>query len=400
MKDPIAIIETSVDECAAAVRAAFSALREAEARATKAAEKAAASREKSERDSAVASRTAEEAKVRRLELGRELVKARKAWPARGPKAKGWGELLEREGIEQQTALNYMRLAGFVDEISQTDGHVLEIPTYAEAGIDRRPRARDDQPDPQDLPSLESSWTTPVTPVDPVDEPTTPARTGGRGKPDWLMRALVRDYSRPGDLICDPLAGFGSTLIAARDEGRRSIGAEIDHATWSVAPHATGIDLRFGDWREVLGDSGIVDTIITDPPYSARTHESSPKFGNAREDGSPLDGLGPSYASWSPEDVEAFVAAWAPRCRGWMVALTDHHLIPAWEAAYEKADRYSFAPVGVAIVGMTVRLCGDGPSSWLLYAMVSRPRSLSRWATLPGAYLGTKGRELDVRDVAA
>jgi ParB-like chromosome segregation protein Spo0J len=51
--------------------------------------------------------------------------------------------------------------------------------------------------------------------------------GGRGKPSWLMEALVGDYSRPGDLVCDPLAGWGSTLAAAQALGRRSVGSEID-----------------------------------------------------------------------------------------------------------------------------------------------------------------------------
>lgn len=55
-----------------------------------------------------------------------------------------------------------------------------------------------------------------------------------GKPLWLMRALVRDYSRPGDLICDPCAGGATTLIAAALEGRRSIGAEIDPDTYAKA----------------------------------------------------------------------------------------------------------------------------------------------------------------------
>lgn len=41
-----------------------------------------------------------------------------------------------------------------------------------------------------------------------------------------MQAVVRDYSRRGDLVCDPHAGSGTTLIAAAAEGRRSVGAEI------------------------------------------------------------------------------------------------------------------------------------------------------------------------------
>ena len=47
-----------------------------------------------------------------------------------------------------------------------------------------------------------------------------------GKPLRLMRAIVRDYSRPGDLIVDPCAGAGTTLLAARLEGRRGVGAEM------------------------------------------------------------------------------------------------------------------------------------------------------------------------------
>jgi site-specific DNA-methyltransferase (adenine-specific) len=46
-----------------------------------------------------------------------------------------------------------------------------------------------------------------------------------GKPLWLMQSLVRDYSRPGDLVCDPCAGGGTTLLAAAIEGRRAVGAE-------------------------------------------------------------------------------------------------------------------------------------------------------------------------------
>lgn len=54
------------------------------------------------------------------------------------------------------------------------------------------------------------------------------------KPEWLMQALVRDYSEPGDLIVDPFAGTGSTLLAARLQGRRSLGAECDLATYAYA----------------------------------------------------------------------------------------------------------------------------------------------------------------------
>lgn len=54
------------------------------------------------------------------------------------------------------------------------------------------------------------------------------------KTQWIMRSLVRDYSRPGDLILDPCAGGGSTLIAAAAEGRHALGAEMDPASRELA----------------------------------------------------------------------------------------------------------------------------------------------------------------------
>lgn len=55
-----------------------------------------------------------------------------------------------------------------------------------------------------------------------------------GKPLGIMRAIVRDYSRPGDLICDPCAGGGTTLLAALTEGRRAVGAEMDPKHYEIA----------------------------------------------------------------------------------------------------------------------------------------------------------------------
>jgi len=49
-----------------------------------------------------------------------------------------------------------------------------------------------------------------------------------------MRAIVRDYSRPGELVCDPCAGGGTTLLAAVLEGREAIGTELDPKTFELA----------------------------------------------------------------------------------------------------------------------------------------------------------------------
>lgn len=46
------------------------------------------------------------------------------------------------------------------------------------------------------------------------------------KPLGLMRDLIEDYSQPNETVCDPFAGSGTTLMAARQLGRRCIGAEV------------------------------------------------------------------------------------------------------------------------------------------------------------------------------
>lgn len=47
------------------------------------------------------------------------------------------------------------------------------------------------------------------------------------KPPDLMRQLVADFTQPGDLILDPYAGGGSTLLAAAELGRAWYGYEKD-----------------------------------------------------------------------------------------------------------------------------------------------------------------------------
>ena len=163
-----------------------------------------------------------------------------------------------------------------------------------------------------------------------------------------------------------------------------------------------IDLRLGLWQDALADVEMVDAVITDPPYSEKTHSGSDQGAmttsgvviraNGRVETKQYNRRLITYAAWTEADVNAFVDSWAPRCRGWFCSITDHTLAPHWAAALERHGRYVFAPLPIVETGSRVRLTGDGPSSWTCWLVVARPKSeeFRKWGTLPGAYIG-RGR---------
>jgi DNA modification methylase len=56
-----------------------------------------------------------------------------------------------------------------------------------------------------------------------------------GKPVYLLRQLIESSSCLGETVLDPFAGHGPTLVAARIEGRKAIGIELDerHAEQAI-----------------------------------------------------------------------------------------------------------------------------------------------------------------------
>jgi len=64
----------------------------------------------------------------------------------------------------------------------------------------------------------------------------PERTGlhPTEKPRRLMSEIIADFTNPGELICDPFMGSGTTGVAAVMAGRRFVGIELNETYFDLA----------------------------------------------------------------------------------------------------------------------------------------------------------------------
>lgn len=92
----------------------------------------------------------------------------------------------------------------------------------------------------------------------------------------LLDYLIRNYTRPGDLVLDPMGGTGSLFLGLAVGGRRVVCGELEAwlrrilesnrrraAAWAPA---SGLAYQ-GDATKLPLASGSVDAIITSPPYA-------------------------------------------------------------------------------------------------------------------------------------
>ncbi|WP_435818687.1 TRM11 family SAM-dependent methyltransferase [Micromonospora aurantiaca (nom. illeg.)] len=117
---------------------------------------------------------------------------------------------------------------------------------------------------------------------------------------------VAAYTRPGDLVLDPMCGIGTTLVEAIHAGRDAIGVEYESRWSDIADanikhaHTQGATGRAGvirgDATSILSLvpgalAGQVALVVTSPPYGPTVHglvrpgtDGVTKFDNAYNDG--------------------------------------------------------------------------------------------------------------------
>ena len=94
--------------------------------------------------------------ARRIRIGRLLMSVRHMWPRGGRSAKGWGDYVAALGISQDTALDWMQLAGYVDSDSDNSRpgrektpsrREVKAAKHEASGGTPRDADADDKPDP-------------------------------------------------------------------------------------------------------------------------------------------------------------------------------------------------------------------------------------------------------------
>ncbi len=134
-------------------------------------------------------------------------------------------------------------------------------------------------------------------------------------------------------------------------------------------------------------------VITDPPYSGRTHKGHDAKAGRAKDGVSRRELG--YSAIGEDDTREIARTLDKCCAGWVVALSDSDQHNWYRSEWGRCGRTTFQPLPCLIKGMTVRLMGDGPSSWAVYANVARTKKLRDWGTLPGGYSGPREKQYRV-----
>ncbi len=97
-------------------------------------------------------------------------------------------------------------------------------------------------------------------------------------PDALVEYFVREFTKPGDVVLDPFAGFGTTLKVAERLDRVAYGVELEpmRAAWVREGLRHPENLIQGDARSLrVLNIPPVDLVMTSPPYMNRGDTEDP-----------------------------------------------------------------------------------------------------------------------------
>ena len=122
-------------------------------------------------------------------------------------------------------------------------------------------------------------------------------------PETMAQEFIEFFTKKGDTVLDPMAGTGSTLVAALRAGRNSYGVELNPKYAQIATQV------IEEERNVLGDSiqhlkseivhgdaaqianyqlPVIDYVLTSPPYWDMLHARGAQTQKKRRASAELD----------------------------------------------------------------------------------------------------------------
>jgi DNA modification methylase len=126
-------------------------------------------------------------------------------------------------------------------------------------------------------------------------------------PESLAQEFIEFFTKPGQVVLDPMVGTGSTLIAALRSGRQSYGIELNPTYTVIAEQAIEREKEVLDQtpdapicRVILGNAGeigsifsqyqlpTVDYVFTSPPYWDMLHAKGSQTQKDRRQSQDLD----------------------------------------------------------------------------------------------------------------
>ncbi|OGO26837.1 MAG: hypothetical protein A2W33_09195 [Chloroflexi bacterium RBG_16_52_11] len=126
-------------------------------------------------------------------------------------------------------------------------------------------------------------------------------------PETLAQDFIEFFTRPGQVVFDPMAGTGSTLLAALRAGRPSYGIELNPAYTEIAQsileeerkalltenqelHAQVITGDAAQMPEIVAAHNIpaIDYVLTSPPYWNMLHAHGFETQKTRRSSAELD----------------------------------------------------------------------------------------------------------------
>jgi tRNA G10 N-methylase Trm11 len=97
-------------------------------------------------------------------------------------------------------------------------------------------------------------------------------------PEELVATFLRKFTQPGDVVLDPFAGYGTTLLVAEAMERVAYGVELDdrRARYVRSQLRQPANLIHGDARRLLSyQLPPFDFSITSPPFMERDDSEDP-----------------------------------------------------------------------------------------------------------------------------